>query len=139
MKYIKLILLTILILLVNSCNDSTTETNSTELLNTLWVLEGFEVNGILDIPPADQVYNIQFKEDNKFTGRNDCNNISGEFSLNSNNITINKLLTTDMYCGKESLDYRYAEALSGAKSYKIEKNELTFYYQTNFRLIFIGE
>lgn len=103
------------------------------------MLEAFEVNGMLDIPPDNQVYNIQFKVDNKFTGRNDCNDISGDFSSNSNNITMDNFTTTEVYCGKESLDYRYFEALRGAESYKIEKNELSIYYQTNSRLIFISE
>jgi len=139
MKIFKIILSTILLLFTSSCSDSATETDSTELLNTLWVLKAFEVNGMLDIPPDDQVYNIQFNEDNKFTGRNDCNNISGNFSLNLNNITMDNLTTTEAYCGKESLDYRYFEALIVAEFYKIEKNELTIYYQTNSKLIFIGE
>jgi len=139
MKKLKILLLIILLSFVNSCNESTTETNATEFLNTLWVLEAFEVYGLQDTPPDDQVYNIQFKVDNKFTGRNDCNDISGSFILNSNNITIDNLTTTEVYCGKESLDYIYFEALRGAESYKIEKNELSIYYQSNFRLIFIGE
>lgn len=139
MKNLKFILLAIPLLFIISCSDSATETNSTELLNTLWVLEAFEVYGLQDTPPDDQVYNIQFNADNKFIGRNDCNDISGNFSLNSNNITMDNLTTTEVYCGKESLDYLYFEALRGAGSYKIEKNELSINYQTNFRLIFIGE
>jgi len=128
-----------LFLFMVSCNDSATETNPIELLNGVWVLKSFEVNGIQDIPPADQVYNIQFKADNKFSGINDCNTISGNYGLNSNNITIDNISSTEVYCGKESLDYRYLEALSGAETYKIEKNKLSIYYQTNSRLIFIGE
>ncbi len=139
MKKFKTILFAIILLFTSSCNESTTETNSTELLNTLWVLEAFEVNGMLDIPPDDQIYNIQFKADSKFSGINDCNNISGNFSLISNNITIDNLTTTEVYCGKESMDYLYLEALVKAESYKIEKNELFIYYQANSKLIFIGE
>lgn len=139
LNYIKLILLTIILLIINSCNESTTETNSTELLNTLWVLEAFEVNGILDIPPDNQDYNIQFKEDYKFSGRNDCNTISGYYDLNSNNITLDNIISTEVYCGKESLDYIYIEALRRAESYKIDKNELTIYYKTNSELIFVSK
>ena len=139
MKNFTLLIFSTLLLFTSSCSDSATETNSLKLFNTLWVLDAFKVNGLLDIPPDDQVFNIQFKADRIFTGINDCNDISGEFSLNSNNITINRIITTDMYCGKESLDYRYLEALSGAETYKIEKNKLSIYYQTNSRLIFIGE
>jgi len=139
MKILNLIFFLILLLFTLSCNESTTETKSSELLNTSWVLEAFEVNGILDIPPGTQVYNIQFKADNKFTGKNDCNSISGEYELNSNNIEIDNISSTEVYCGKESMDYRFLEALRGAESYKIEGNELSIYYQANFRLVFIDE
>ena len=139
MKNIKLLIFSTLLLFTSSCSDSATETNSTKLFNTLWVLEAFEVNRRHDIPPDDQVFNIQFREDNIFSGLNDCNSFLGSFILSSNNITIDNISSTEVYCGKESLDYRFLEALSEAESYKIEQNKLSIYYQTNSRLIFIGE
>ena len=139
MKILNLIFFLILFLFTLSCNESTTETISSELLNTSWVLEAFEVNGILDIPPDNQVYNVQFMADNKFTGISDCNSISGEFEVNSNYFNIDNIASTEVYCGKESMDYRYLEALTGAESYKIEGNELSIYYQANSRLVFSVE
>lgn len=139
MKNLNLITFLSIFLFIVSCNDSGTETKTIDLLNRVWALKAFEVNGIQDLPPDGQVYNIQFKPDYKFTGINDCNSISGEFELNLNNITLDNIISTEVYCGKESLDYRYLEALRGAESFKIENDELSIYYQTSSKLIFISE
>lgn len=138
MKKLKLILLVIPFLFASSCNESTTDTIPAELVNTLWVLESFEVNGRINAPPSDQVYEIQFNEDNKFDGTNDCNTISGIYSLKLNIITMDSMATTKVYCGKESMDYRYLEALNGAKTYDIGRSELSIYYEINSKLNFVA-
>ncbi len=138
MKKLELTLLAFFLLFTFSCSELTTETILPELFNKLWVLESFEVNGRIDVPPSNQVYNIQFTEDKKFTGTNDCNSILGDFSIELKSISINNIISTEVYCGKESLDYRYLQALERAESYEIELSEFIINYGINSKLNFVA-
>ena len=130
------ILLLILLVFVNTCS---TEPETKELINTMWKLELFETDGGVIIPPKDQAYNIKFNDDNTLKGISDCNEIFGYYKLKSNNITIDSLITTKIYCGETSMGDKYSEALYKSKSYQIDRNKLSIYYGINSKLLFIGE
>jgi len=104
-------------------------------------LDSFEtIGGDIIKPPKDQIYTIQFEEDGKFYGTNDCNDIGGDYEAGPNkSLRIVRLGTTFAYCGKESMYSEYYKAIHNLYSYDIYKNKLHLYYGNNSRLNFIGE
>lgn len=136
MQKIKFLLLLFLLLLISNCKNSTTEVDTQELIGTLWELEAFEIDSELIVPPKNQIYYIQFRADSTLIGQSDCNEIFGYYKVNSNYIEIDSLFTTKKGCGEDSMGSIYFEALYFAKSFKIDKNQLTIYYKTDSKLIF---
>ena len=91
------------------------------------------------MPPKDQIYNIQFHADYTLNGRSDCNEILGGFKLKSDYITIDSLMTTEMYCGDTSLGDKYFKALHESETYQISQNVLIIYYGSDSKLFFVEE
>ena len=93
-------------------------------LNTLWTLESIEANGEIIRPPSDQIYNVQFYEDGTFTGRNDCNDIQGEYKLIGNQgLEIEHFGGTKVFC-IDSIDNVFKDSLKGTNLYSIDSNKL---------------
>jgi heat shock protein HslJ len=61
--------------------------------------------------PNPENYTIIFRTDGTFTGKADCNNISGTYSTASG-FTIKLGPSTMAYCGETSLDQQYVQLLS---------------------------
>ena len=116
------------------------EPETKEFLNTLWRLDSFEtIGGDIIKPPKDQIYTIQFEEDGKFYGTNDCNDIGGDYEVKSDqSLIISKVGGSKVYC-PNSMFLNYFNALEDANSYELQKNKLYIYYGINSRLNFIGE
>ncbi len=125
-------------LLIYNCNKSPTESDIEDLVNKLWTLESFLINGKIIKPPDTQIYNVQFKENGRFSGVNDCNDFGGEYEIKSDNLIIIYAGGSEANC-PNSMYREYLEAFSTAKSYKIIKNNLNIYYGTNSALIFYRE
>lgn len=117
------------------------EPETKEFLNTLWILESFDIEGNIVKPPKDQLYTIQFKEDSTVSGKNDCNDFYANYLITSDDsLRLEQFVTTLMGCGgDQSISDKYVHGLHEAKSYEIHKNRLTIYYETNSKLIFYGE
>ncbi len=116
------------------------ELETKKFMNTLWRLESFEIiGGEIIKPPKDQIYTIQFKEDGKFYGTNDCNDIGGDYEVKSGQLLIiSKVGGSKVNC-PNSLYLDYFNAIEDANSYELQKNKLHIYYGNNSRLNFIGE
>ena len=114
-----------------------------EFLDTLWQLESFEATeGEIIKPANDQIYSIQFEEDNSFVSISHCNEIVGDYERQaSGSLVIDIFARTKIYCGEESLGEEYYEALGATRSYEIDENRLYIYYgnNSNSRLNFIDE
>lgn len=125
--------------LISNCKQSPNEPESKPFLNTLWTLESFETNGEVIEPPEGQVYNIRFL-DSTFSAKSDCNEITGHFTIDSNNsLNVDSIVTTKVYCGTGSLDEKYYEVLQVIKSYEIINAKLHIYYGNNEKLNYQGE
>jgi heat shock protein HslJ len=61
--------------------------------------------------PNPENYTIIFRTDGTFTGKADCNNISGTYSQEGG-FTITLGPTTMAYCGETSMDQQYVQLLS---------------------------
>ncbi len=140
MKTINIVILLCFSFLIFHCKNSPTESETKPLLDTIWKLESFDIDGVITKPPEDQVSNIRFLKDNTFSGRSDCNEIYGQYTINSGNtLNIDNIATTKIYCGTESLYDNYLEALHTVRSYELVKNQLYVHYENNSKLNFTGE
>ena len=140
MKIIELTLLLFLIFIISSCINSSTEVETKELLNTLWKLEAFEIDGEIITPPVEQNYNIKFQSDSTFIGKSACNNIGGNYELEGDNsIIVTKLGTTFANCGEDSFYGAFYSAVHKLSSYYLHNNRLTLFYGNNSKLIFKAE
>jgi len=123
-----------------SCKESSTEYKTESFIKTLWTLESFEISGKINNPPEGQRYNIAFLENGTFSGQSDCNEINGYYTINSEYLlTIDSIVTTEKYCGTESLGDNYFKALRVAKSYELSENKLFIHYGIDSKLNFIVE
>jgi heat shock protein HslJ len=135
-----LIIILGVILMLSYCKKSPAESEKKSFFNTLWTLESFDISGEILRPPEDQKFNIKFIEDGTFSAHSDCNEINGNFTVDSDNSLITyKVGTTKAYCGAASYDKKYYEALQDIKSYKIDNNVLHIYYGNNSRLNYKAE
>lgn len=126
-------------LMISYCEKSPTESESKSLLNTLWILESFEIEGEVVKPNKEQVYSVQFEADSTFTGNNDCNDFGGKFEvLSGDSLIIKKVGGSKVNC-PNSMYNEYLEAFRNAKSFKINKNYLYIFYGNDSRLNFKGE
>ncbi len=140
MKIIKSTLLLFLLTFVISCENSTTEIETKEYLNTLWKLEAFETDGEMITPPVDQTYNIKFRSDGTFIGKSACNDIGGNYEIDGeNSIIVTKLGTTFANCGEDSFYGDFYSAVHKLSSYYLHNNRLTLFYGNNSKLIFKAE
>lgn len=116
------------------------EPDKNELMNTLWTLESFNVDGKIIKPPKDQCYTIQFKDDSTVLGKNDCNDIVGIYTLETGGkINFTKLGTTFANCGDKSMFREYYSALEQVYFYEIiDKNKLILRYDEDKTLTFIS-
>ena len=140
MKIIELTLLLFLISFTSSCVNSSTEVETKELLNTLWKLEAFEIDGEIINPPIDQIYNIKFHSDSTFIGKSACNDIGGKFEIRGeDSLIVTKLGTTFANCGEDSFYFSFYAAIHQLSSFYLNNNRLTLYYLNHSKLIFKAE
>ena len=126
-------------LLLFHCSNSPTESETKPFVNTLWILESFNISGEIIKPTEDQVYNILFSSDSTFTGQSDCNEIGGKYRIVENNqIEIISIGTTKIYCGENSKGNDYTSAISESHSFDINDRKMFLSYGTeNSKMIFI--
>lgn len=126
-------------LFVCNCKKSPSEPEAKDLVNTLWTLESFNIEGNIIRPPNDQLYTIQFKEDSTVSGRNDCNNLYANYMISVDNyLKLEQLIRTEKGCdGDQAISNEYIKGLREAKSHGIIENRLQIYYSTNTKLNFI--
>ncbi len=107
------------ILLFLACDlDKDRQVETKELLNTLWTLEAFDIEGSILKPPKDQPYTIQFRSDSIASGKIDCNYFDTSYLIISDDsLRLEQLFITEAYCGgDQSISNRYILALEDANS-----------------------
>ena len=140
MKTRNFIILLCFSFLISYCKKTPTESETEPFLNTLWTLESFDISGEIIKPPEEQVYNIQFKDDSTFSGRNDCNDIGGRYEIKQSGVMdITKLGTSFALCGDKSMFREYYGSLEQIFSYEIDKNKLLLRYGDYSILNFISK
>ena len=77
------------------------------------------------VVPVPQNYTIEFKSDQTFEGKADCNQISGTWaSTSGDGLTITLGPSTTAACGPDSLDSTYIEGLGKTSMYVLEEDKL---------------
>ncbi|MCB0711577.1 MAG: META domain-containing protein [Ignavibacteriae bacterium] len=106
-----------------------------------WRLEAFEEwegdqVGQSNIPPAEQVYTLTFQKDGG-SGTNHCNLYGVEYKTDGvDGISFNSFISTKVYCGDESLDQTFSDAILNAERYQIGESTLRIFYEGNRRALF---
>jgi len=122
------------------CKDSGVHVKNVEFLNTTWKLESFETVGVGATRIQDgRVYSITFLPDTIARVRADCNDCMTNYqTLGSGTdpqIAVKILYCTEVYCGSESLDWRFLNGLRDATNYRIQGDLLHIYYNQKIEVL----
>lgn len=109
------------------------DSKTTQLQNVVWALQSFEtIGGTIDTAKDGRTYSISFVSDTIAHVRADCNDCTGIYHTSPANIdahiSVGNFLCTKVYCGSQSLDLKFLNALSAATSYSIQGDRLLVYY-----------
>ncbi|MGE3799521.1 MAG: META domain-containing protein [Candidatus Kapaibacterium sp.] len=105
-----------------------------------WRLEAFEEwdgdkVGQTTVPPAGQNYTLTLEKD-RGHGVNHCNSYGVEYKTSGvDGISFSDFITTEVYCGDESLDGEYTNAILAAEHYSVEESTLRIFYAGNRRAL----
>jgi len=87
--------------------------------------------------PDSENYTIEFKDDDTFSAKADCNSASGGYTLDGDDLTIRLGPTTLAECGENSLYNQYLANLGMVGSYSVENDRLTQSFQNDAgRMVF---
>jgi heat shock protein HslJ len=114
--------------LVTACGSSSS--GSAGLTGKTWTLSTVtqEVPAFQGVvPPAEQgKYTIEFRDDNSFSAKADCNTVQGVYVAgDGGSMTITPGPTTLVACPPGSLGSAYTAALSQTRSYVISNGQLS--------------
>lgn len=73
-------------------------------------------DGKLIKPLSDNRFTITFKSDKTFSATTDCNTVGGEYSVNKNQISFSRMVSTLMYC-ENSQENDFTKMLENVTSY----------------------
>ena len=76
------------------------------------------------VVPTPESYTLIFLSDGELDIQADCNMVSGSYTINGNELTIEQGPATMAFCDEESLDQQFLDLLSNVESYTIEDSEL---------------
>lgn len=112
------------------------------IVGVKWILESIQYSPVTVIPIIESFY-ILLREDFNVGMEVDCNHCGGRYSLGDNNSILfdyTTIFCTEMYCGDDSMDEEFHEALNLATKYKVEGNRLQIYFNNgSSQLNFIAE
>lgn len=108
-----------------------------QITNREWQLQSFEVVGGAITPITDgREYSLVFTGPRTFMGHADCNEMYGTYtSGTTDGISIDPVLTTRIFCGSDSRNIDYTEALGRATSYKATSVWLRIFYDNNTKVL----
>jgi heat shock protein HslJ len=110
-------------LLLAACSSS----SGSALTGKTWQWTGSTttVPASQSVVPDPENYTITFNTDGTFSGKADCNQVSGDYTTSGSDLTITPGPTTMMACPEGSLDGLFLEGIGKASSYTISGSDLT--------------
>ncbi|MCP4219290.1 MAG: META domain-containing protein [bacterium] len=129
MKQISLPILLSLVVFVGlltttGCRKSKTDPN---LEGVTWVLEYFKYPNSNTVQ-AEQRFSITFNAAGTMAMEVDCNACNGEYTAEASQMTFSNILCTEAYCGDESQDWEFHNALVTVTKYEFVNNSLILYF-----------
>ena len=134
MRYYKVIIL--LSFIVIGCSTQDLSRADSYRLHDIWALESIEgekftKDGQSAKHPVLEIY----VEEERVHGNSDCNTINGKVIIAGNNISLDKIIMTEMACPGD-LEPRFLSALGNVDNYKIENLKLYLYDGAEKKLVF---
>lgn len=130
MNHPKLILVMAVILMSCVANknmtadSSNTATNQATILNDIWALEEIQGAAVTVNDFGREIPVLEFHmADGKVMGNSGCNQLSGTYRIDGNEIFFGPMISTKMACMGNG-EQRFLEALNKAKMFKIENLKL---------------
>ncbi len=112
-------------LLAFTACDQATSPSDLEEIQGFWALQTL---GSAQIP-VPQNYTVRFGANGQLSARADCNNCTGTYEVSGNLLSISEILAcTRAYCGEDSLDMEYIQALTSASRYARQGSRLDVDY-----------
>lgn len=90
-----------------------------------WTASTEAVPASQSVVPDPENYTITFASDGTYTGKADCNQIAGTYTVDGSNLTIASGPSTLAFCGEASLDTLYLAGLGKVATYAIAGDQLT--------------
>ena len=134
MKSHNKIFLAIVILLLASCSSS--NKTADPLINDIWILEflkGVDYNTKVETNERPMI-EIHLKE-NKVIGNTGCNDMTGNVSVEEDQINFSDIVTTKKFCA-ESIEQEFLISLGMVNNYKVEKMKLHLFQDDEELMIF---
>lgn len=88
----------------------------------------------IDDPPS---YTIQFLSDGRVVARADCNQVSGDYTVGGDALTLSALVTTLLVCSEDSLGSDYTAWLEQVISFELSDDALILIRDDGVRLRFM--
>jgi heat shock protein HslJ len=108
--------------------------------NIEWQWTGFQNSSSPEnhtLVPKPENYTLAFFPDGTYYIRADCNQGSGNYTLEEDILSLGPAAITLMGCGPGSMDGEYLALLSGEKSTSFENDQLTLYSkETGIKMFF---
>lgn len=118
------------------------DTISTDkITNIEWQWAGFQQSnntGNKTIVPDPESYILAFFPDGTYYIKADCNNGSGNYTLEGNSLTLGPATMTLIACGPDSMDSEYLALISGTRSATLENGQLVLSSQNEGNRMFFN-
>jgi heat shock protein HslJ len=109
---------------LGACDES--PTSPSELIGQSWRLVAIDRAGSSSlVPPGERRLALEFLDNGRLSVRADCNSCGGTFELTGARLTVRPLACTRAFCGNDSLDTPFLDALSNARTVHLEGSQLT--------------
>ena len=105
--------------------------SDSQLVGVKWILKSITYSDSDDIQIEETFY-LLFKDNGTFEAQVDCNECKGTYALDANNTIshIDHRSCTEAFCGDDSHDTKFHDALDSTWMYKIEGNCLFIYFKS---------
>ena len=125
-KQSKLVLFTILALALAGCGAGGGSSDGLTGVKWEWTAMQETVPASQSVVPPAEVgeYTITFNEDGTYILQADCNQGSGQYSVDGSSLTIEPGALTLAFCGEQSSDVIFLASLDKVSSYAIVDGEL---------------
>lgn len=113
----RMFVIAVLMMALVSCSSGPTAPSETGLAGITWKLRSIQRAGFVTIDiPVPERFTVLFSDDQRAVVRADCNTCVGRYELSGSNLQLGSLACTRAFCGADSPDTSFLNALAVATS-----------------------